>query len=161
MELWNLGVRRYEDLLPKLEPVENREGRINLRQRISTHIFDMGSPAEYLQRAWLDLYRTMIEYMSRMVIGNENYLVVKFHPTVETRDYDQDTVSFHLGAEIMVAQTANVVMPTFVYNDAPIGHRKVIEWRCGYCQSPNKIEERHCSQCGSPRALLLQEMYHD
>lgn len=35
---------------------------------------------------------------------------------------------------------------------------RTVEWICEYCHSPNETSKRFCSQCGAPRALLIQEM---
>jgi uncharacterized OB-fold protein len=63
-------------------------------------------------------------------------------------------IMLRLDYEIIVTSTHPIVLPVFKYSE----EGKMIEWRCGYCSSPNVPEKRHCSQCGAPRALLIQEM---
>ena len=69
--------------------------------------------------------------------------------------------------ELFVTPTRNamVYIPEIVYEPVRASwkldgdvNRRPIEWRCGHCTTPNPMEERSCTQCGAPRALLIQEM---
>ncbi|MCK5486572.1 MAG: hypothetical protein KAI86_10185 [Desulfobacterales bacterium] len=117
-------------------------------------------PHEYLtegriQDLWRRLYDDLIRRVSDATKGRDEHFIVKFFPLVEW--VREELHSFQLAADVMVAETKNVVIPTFVW-EKQNGFYQVVEWKCGYCQAVNTIEERSCTQCGAPRATLIQEM---
>jgi len=119
-------------------------------------LFAIDQQKDYFVRIWRKMYEDLLARIARITIGRDEYFVIKFHPMTEYRG-DEVMSKFQLGADVLVADTKNVVIPTIMWDNSG-GVFKMKEWRCGYCGSPNKLEERHCTQCSATRAKLIQEM---
>lgn len=84
------------------------------------------------------------------------WLAMKVHPLQARENPELCTTDLLYTMEVFVMPTRNAYIPELVYDvfDEP----KVVEWRCGHCKTPNVMEDRLCTQCGAPRALLVQEL---
>ena len=114
-----------------------------------------------IQHFWDDLYTDVFRKLALYIIGKPDYFFTRFVPRMYTErsvNMYEDGVVLELITEIFVAPTRNIFIPEFVYEPVASGMSRMVEWRCGYCRSPNELRDRHCSQCGSPRAVLIQEM---
>jgi hypothetical protein len=109
-----------------------------------------------VQHTWSHLYHEAIGAVTNVIMGRTEHFVVRYIPSIIR---EMCGIQFIVKYEIVVCPTRTFVVqdiyiPTFEYD-----HRgQLIEWRCGHCTSPNPVEKRHCTQCGAPRALLIQEM---
>lgn len=121
----------------------------------------MGDEAERERRiafAWRDLYHYMIEQIAFYWVGKEDYHFFRLIPQVR-RAYTSHHLELILTAEIFVAQTRDAIFPgEIIYQDQEDGTQKLYEWKCGYCQGVNPFPERKCENCGSNRAVLIQEV---
>jgi hypothetical protein len=109
----------------------------------------------YIQYHWRALYEMAVRKVTNIVMGRNEHFIVRYIPTAfHGRSLGMDEIKLRVIYELMVVPTKNYIIPVFTYSE--ITHAP-IEWRCGYCASPNEMKERHCTQCGAPRALLLQE----
>lgn len=112
----------------------------------------------YIQRMWQIMYEKAVREVTAIIMGRTEHFLCRYIPKVYSNmgAYTATPgLTLRVIYEIMVCQTSNIVIPTFVYPEAS---RQPVEWRCGYCTSPNQIHDRHCTQCGAPRALLIQEI---
>lgn len=150
--------------LQKYLPVENDiniddNGRLGITIGVPLNVLKEYKD-EWLQHEWVDMYRKLSYEVARRAIGRNDWLLVRYYPYIVRKD-DPRTISalieLTLVCDIFVAPHKDVVIPEFRYEIID-NKPKAIEWRCGYCNSPNKVEDRHCTQCGSARALLIQEM---
>lgn len=115
------------------------------------------STVDLAQMMWDRLYEQAIRHVTNIIVGRDEYFVVRYIPMILSQPFDY-YVSFRVSFEIFVAQSKNMTIllpPTFVYSPVT---GQIKEWRCGHCQSPNEMSARHCTQCGAPRAKLIQEM---
>lgn len=143
-------------LLPMSEDTES--GKLVVQYSISDReaLFAINEQKDYLARIWRKMYEDLLARIARITIGRDEYFVIKFHPMTEYRG-NMFMSKLQLGADILVADTKNVVIPTILWDNSG-GNFRMKEWRCGYCNSPNELKERHCTQCGATRAKLIQEM---
>lgn len=160
----DVGDSRYLDphmmkdfLLPVKEDEE--EGKLVVQTTISDReaLFMHEQRPDYLARVWRDMYITLLTRIARITIGREEHFIIKFHPLVDYRRGDHWMSSLRLSADVMVAQTKNVVIPTIKWETID-GVYQPKEWKCGYCRVPNVMEDRSCEKCGAPRATLIQEL---
>lgn len=151
---------RYFDpnmLLPTSEDTEEN-GRLVVSFTISDRetLFAIDQQREYLVRIWRNMYTELLTRIAKITIGRDEHFVIKFHPMTEYRG-DTFMTKLMLSADVLVAQTKNVIIPTILWDNVD-GNLIMREWRCGYCNSPNELKERHCTQCGGTRAQLIQEL---
>ena len=108
---------------------------------------------------WQSMYQKMAHEIARRAIGFKDYFVTRYYPFVSRGKWGSysDTLQLTLYVDIFVTQHKDVVIPDFRYEYVD-NKPRAIEWRCGHCSSPNEISARQCTQCGAPRALLIQEM---
>ena len=95
--------------------------------------------------------------LAELVEENEDqWLAIRMHPLKVRDNPELCTTDLLYTMEVFAMPTRNMVIPELVYDtfDEP----RVVEWRCGHCKTPNAMEERLCTQCGAPRALLVQEL---
>lgn len=168
------GLRRYEDMerfkqfLPKPIDVENIDGRFAIRSEVPIfEIYrDFSEKEEYLAYAWKRMYQQLTLKVAELMVGRDEYFVLKFIPIVQNDygDYIGEKYIMSLYVDITVAQSRNVVIPEFVYDPISLTP-KIVEWRCGHCHMPNPMEAKYCGEigehphgCGAPRALLIQEL---
>lgn len=146
--------------LPEPLDVEEDGDRFRIVTRIPVYQFEPNliSPPpinEYVARSWQNMYSQLIMKAAQLMLGRDEYYVLKFYLEV-LRSPAAFDVDLRLSMNIFVALTHEIGIPEFIYD--PVETNMVIEWRCGYCNSPNLKEERFCSQCGAGRALLIQEL---
>lgn len=149
-----LDVARF---FPRKEAVEETSTGYVARKAYNEYqIWKLSEHESYVQRTWHELYRAISDQVVKMSIGRDAYLVTRMTPKIREAYYGSGfpLTEFIVQAEMFYATERNFVIPIVTYDE----QFRAIEWRCGYCNSPNVIEERHCSQCGAPRALLIQEM---
>jgi len=140
---------------PDAELEETKDGRWGLIRKIPVYMMeeDKHKAKEFLFYEWRRAYQQAMLHITKQIIGRKEYFVFRFFPKL-VNDYREDfCVNLELSWDIFAAPTKNIVIPEFTYID-----NHPVEWKCGACTSPNEIKERHCTQCGSPRALLIQEM---
>jgi hypothetical protein len=146
--------REFEKYLPQ-QKMETITGEVlGARMDVSIRVLDEDS--DYLQHSWERLYHDISYELMKRTIGRKDYFVTRFVPRMRDSENGWGIV-LELLVDCFVAQTKNVYIPEIVYERSGI-YTVIKEWRCGYCSSPNEMKERHCTQCGSPRALLIQEM---
>lgn len=119
--------------------------------RLSEELLYKPNAEIYIQHAWKSIYENAVREVTNIIMGRREHFVCRYIPTVLKEFYG---IRFRVVYEIMVCQTKEFIIPTFKYSEG----NEIIEWRCGYCSSPNEKKARHCSQCGAPRALLIQEL---
>lgn len=153
--------REFELFLPKVDPSFEMDDdifgtKLEIRANILESLENKEHYIEFIGSAWQRLYDQLAKQIMRKTIGRKEYFVTRFIPHM--KDEQGYMIILELRAECFVAPTRNVYIPEIIYTPTSMGWNKMKEWRCGYCRSPNEMESRHCTQCGSPRALLLQEM---
>lgn len=141
-----------KNILPEPESQRIDGNRFGQKISITLDMLDRDDMERYVAYNWRKLYIDIWNHITTCTIGQSYWVTTKFYPEVLRGTYTLDLCLF---VDIFVSPTNKVVVPEFIYSSW--GHEP-IEWRCGYCRSPNRVEERHCTQCGSPRALLIQEM---
>ena len=145
------------NIFPTSQKIGNINGNYWMQDIVSMHYLDRlastDQQGDFIRSVWQKLYERVLHEVAGMMLGREEYFVIRFVPKWFT-DYEKNEYRFSVIAEIMQALEKSVVMPKFIYDN----QCRLIEWRCGYCNSPNEVKSRHCTQCGAPRALLIQEM---
>lgn len=163
-DLYKMGLfqfKEFEKFLPKPK-LESLDGDLlGVKTSISIYPHDLleYDRREYFEEAiayhWEAMYEDVIRRIARLTSGKTNYFVTRFIPRMT--ESNSLGIVLELLVDCFVAPTRNVYIPEIVYENVG-DFSQIKEWRCGYCRSPNKMGERHCTQCGSPRALLIQEM---
>lgn len=149
---------KFKEILP--EPTfEKIEGsRLGYRHTLSEnyifHSLMYGYFQRDISRIWVRMYEEVTLKVAKMMIGNSYWYVLKFDPRYLR---SIDSVILELYCDINIAMTSKIVVPEYIYDLHNLAEMPK-EWRCGYCKSPNKMEDRHCTQCGAARTLLIQEM---
>lgn len=139
-------------------PVETTEigTKFGVMHTLDIHDMFIVDKEEYLRHQWKNLYFTIIKKLADVFIGRKEYFVIRLLPHV-LEDYSAfSKIKIGMIVECFVAQNKNIIIPEFTYV-----RNTVTEWRCGHCSTPNTMTKRLCTQCGAPRALLLQEIYAD
>ena len=155
------------DFLPEPEKldIKNFNGRIGIESIIPLHFEDIsdyhldhGSKIEErIVWGWRHMYNSLTQHVSKIFLGRDDYFVVKMTPLI----YDDfhngfvPQIKLRILVDINVAHTKNVTIAEWSFD--PVMNFP-IEWKCAGCSTPNLPEDRWCSQCGAPRALLIQEM---
>lgn len=120
--------------------------------RITVSHFEMERMSDYdfLERR---LHRQKHELMQHLADKMEDgkYYTIRLSE-VQVRDR-REFVHFDRHLAVFVSPTQNVVIPTVVWDNGVIK-----EWRCGHCETPHDFKHRYCTQCGAPRAQLIQEI---
>lgn len=152
--------------LPAPEQLDIKEidGRIAIETVVPMYLFlesngNTGKFEEYLLHAWKGAYYNITQHLANIMMGRDNYFVIRLTPSVH-EDYGlsmNEGLRLRIIADISVAETRHVIIPQWTY-DYSMPEKRVVEWRCGACTTPNVPKQRWCTQCGSPRALLMQEM---
>lgn len=139
---------------PELEKVEgNRFGyRVFVDEYRAFHLYEQGRIKEYFSYEWVKMYQQVTLKIAKMMMGEDHWYVLKFYPQIL---HQVNGITMNLYCDINVAMTQNVIVPEYIYENQ---NSMPIEWRCGHCQSVNEMKERHCTQCGAPRTMLIQEM---
>jgi hypothetical protein len=150
------------EFMPQPVNLENIEGRWGIKSCVDARDLYSGSAEMFkniIGREWERMYRRYSDYIVSLTIGRDNWLVHKAQAEVYLDSTGFTPVfNLRLFVETFVAQSSRVVIPEIEWTYSKVDGYSVKEWRCGYCRSPNIIKDRHCTQCGSPRALLMQEM---
>lgn len=110
---------------------------------------------DMIQASWQKMYGKAIMQISGIVMGKENYYIVRFYPRIISSSAYEPCIRLELNYSIMVAPQKEMIIPIWSYEPHT---GKIIEWRCGYCNTANEKIVKFCTQCGAPRALLIQEM---
>ena len=135
---------------PEWSDAKDTEGTYAVQHAVSNEMIEH---EEHLKYVWLDMFHKASMNVAMISLSlPDDRLVIKYKPYVH-RDIWETILGLRL--EITIVQTVNVVMPEFIYEPHS---NKLIEFRCGHCTTPNPIERTTCSQCGAPRAKLIQEM---
>jgi hypothetical protein len=150
------------EFMPQPVELENIEGRWGIESRVDARDLYFGNAEKFkdiVGREWEMMYRKYSYYIVSLTIGRDNWLVHKAQADVYL-DASEFVPVFHmrLFVETFVAPSNKIVIPEIEWTYSKVDGYSIKEWRCGYCRSPNVIKDRHCTQCGSPRALLIQEM---
>jgi len=152
---------------PQKLDIKNYNGKIAIEREIPINeylVFNNGN-SDYMARIekeiaieWQAMYHNITMHICKLLMGKDYYYVMKLMPFAEDyfdhSHYMGQIIRLRLIADISIAQQKKVVIPTWIYREINVS----VEWRCGGCNTPNIPESRWCSQCGMPRALLLQEM---
>ena len=119
-----------------------------------------GNFEEMIIYAWQRMYHDLTMHVSKMFLGRDDYFIIKMIAMiVDDCNIGWNKYAFRLRivANISIAESKKVVIPEWSYH--VIEDKNIpTEWKCGSCTTPNLPDNRWCSQCGAPRALLLQEM---
>ena len=155
------------DFLPEPEKldIKNFDGRIGIESIILLHFEDISDYhldhgnkiEEKIVWSWRHMYNSLTQHLSKIFLGRDDYFVVKMTPLIYDDFYNGfvPQIKLRILVDINVAHTKNVTIAEWSFD--PIMNFP-IEWKCGNCTTPNLPEDRWCSQCGAPRALLMQEM---
>lgn len=157
-----MELRDLVRLLP--DPMEINETDTRWGQIRTMNIWEMGKDhTAYIQHAWMDVYYSLLRKLAEVFIGRKEYFVIRMIPYVFEKDF-RSVPNIKIGCfvECFVAESRNIVIPQITYQ----GENFMKEWRCGSCGTPNPLKEnskpiRLCTQCGAPRALLIQEIMDD
>lgn len=155
-------------LLPKEQEVTFEDGRLACHMTVSFDMLNAPNFKEtYLHHCWRSLYTSMVSELVKRVITTKQLLGFRMLPGVVYENADPHypfnaMLDFRLSCELWVLPSKEFIIPKIIYADYTdmLTHttkQRPIEWRCGYCDSPNEMVRRHCSQCGAPRATLLGE----
>ena len=146
---------RLRQFFPKVSQESLSGDRIVYQTHLSFEMLSLNYPniEEMIQHQWRRLYEGAVRKVTDLIMGKTDHFVVRYLPII-SKDLIGN-IELEVTYEIMCVQNRDVVIPIFTYSETS---HSVIEWRCGHCASPNEIKERHCTQCGAPRALLIQEM---
>ena len=140
-------------------PEEEMEGDELYCERIIPEMelaFRKENIEEFVQYSWRSMYEMAVRKVTGIIMGRTEHFIVRYIPTVyHYTSLGMPSIKLRVIYELMVVPTREYILPVFTYSE--VTHAPV-EWRCGYCSSPNETKERHCTQCGAPRALLLQEL---
>lgn len=148
------------DFLPKPRKFTEMDNKFVVEAAIPSWVLATRNDLmDTIHHAWLRLYKQANEVLTQLMIGREDYLAVRITPQVLNlpQTFDYVRLKLRLLVDVFWVNTPNVVLPTLVYDEG-WDKAELIEWRCGYCQAPNEMMARTCTQCGAPRALLIQEM---
>jgi hypothetical protein len=153
-----------KEFLPEPVELDKLEGRYGIETMVSCPVnFDWYSKDDLrylIKSAWDRMYRQYADYIVSITIGRDDWLVHKATAEASWMPYESyfPAIRLRLYVDMFVAPTRQVYVPEIVWEYSAFGGYHAKEWRCGYCKSPNEMKERHCTQCGSPRAKLIQEM---
>jgi len=143
------------DPLPLDSGPKKGEGRWMVQSIVTperTDKFDL------VQLTWQRMYRELSYKLSDLMQGRDEYIVTRIQSRARVYPEIVETIQLLLVLEIYgVSKERHVVMPAipdFSYNIAG----QPLEWRCGYCRTPNDPHDKTCAKCGAPRALLLHEL---
>ena len=150
------------DLLPKFNNVDN----INIIDINGTFCVERKIPLypkfenEYILFEWENMYHIATKHISQIMLKSKECFVIKMTPSVhdsyDATKYEHEVI-FRIITEMHIAGRMDEIVSIWTYEY--IGIDKIFtEWRCGSCATPNNPKERWCTQCGSPRTMLAQEM---
>lgn len=145
----------FLELIPKTKPPVTEDGFWVVKRNLDAYnsaILD----SEFIKHVWRELYIDAVSAVAEMQLASDSktFYHVNYTPFVKYPLDLFEQYELMVRIEIFVSGTHKVKVPVMVYDI----HGRPIEWRCGYCDTPSEIKERSCTQCGAPRALLVQEM---
>jgi hypothetical protein len=155
--------------------VEEPEGQMYFHCRVDMQnalsLMDDQEVDRYVALGMDNLYRALFAKILKLIEGRKEYLTFKadlvVKPVSNDFKYGGMLIDLVLYYELFVtpSRATAVYIPEIRYDAVPQSwspgcemKRTPIEWRCGHCTTPNPMERRTCTQCGAPRALLIQEM---
>lgn len=146
----------FLELIPKSKPPVTEDGFWVVKRKLdgwNSAILD----THFIETLWRELYRDAVAAVAEMQLSanEKTYYHVNYSPIVKYPWEAGDPYEIMVRIEVFVSGTHKIKVPVLIYDI----QGRVIEWRCGYCDTPNEIADRNCTQCGAPRAKLLQEMW--
>ncbi len=145
----------FLELIPKVKPPVTEDGFWVVKREIDGYMSAV-LDSYFIEHVWRELYidavRTVAEI--QLAANDKTFYHVNYSPVVKYPLFPEDRYELMLRIEIFVSGTHKVKVPVIIYDI----QGRVVEWRCGYCTTPNEVADKVCTQCGAPRALLIQEM---
>ena len=133
---------------------EGVSGRMHIRTQINDDLV-LDHP-DYVRHVVHRMYQKATEKVALLSIGVEGRVATKYF-LHSGRDFERFGFFVELQFDCLViperTREIEIYTPSFTVQD-----NIYREWRCGYCSSPNEMKSRHCTQCGSGRELLIQEL---
>ena len=150
----------FKRFLPEPPDVPMIDGGYLYEATIERSFFDSEEDhARKVETIWYELFKISNDLITRHQASFEGYVWSRMEPLVRTSVIYPGTLNLAVRTTLLFTHSSQpvLVVPQIIYD----GNSLLVEWRCGYCGSPQPVSRRECSQCGAQRALLLQEILHE